>query len=104
MDIFSKSFDVSKLNELLNKAKRCKEEVDIVNATYKDIQEYNDGKATLYIYTNGQKTKVELDEETIGEILMTLHKRYMGLIRETKQEVDKLYESFLGEKACAEKV
>lgn len=103
MDKLLEDFGVGKLNELLNKAKHYKEQADIVNATYKDMQEHKDGKATLYIYTNEMKTQVELDEETIGEILTVLHKRYKRLIRETKQEVDKLYEVFLGERSCTEK-
>lgn len=104
MDKLLESFDAGKLNGLLNKAKRYKEQADIANVTYKDMQEHKDGRATLYIYTNEMKTQVELDEETIGEILMVLHKRYKRLIRDTKQEVDKLYEAFLGERSCAEKL
>lgn len=104
MEKLLENFNVGKLNESLNKAKKYKEQADTVSATYKDMQEHNDGRATLYIYTNEMKTQVELDSETIAELLIVLHKRYKGLIRETKQEVDKLYETFLGERSCAEKL
>lgn len=101
MDKLLESFEVGNLNELLIKQSIIRSR-RIANATYKDMQEHKDGRAMLYIYTNEMKTQVELDEETIGEILMVLHKRYKRLIRETKQEVDKLYEAFLGERSCAE--
>lgn len=97
-------FNVAELNKFLNKANDYKKRADTINETYKDMQEHNDGKATLYIYTNNLKTQVELDSEIVGELLMILHKRYKRIIRDTKREVDKLYEDFLGERSCAEKL
>lgn len=95
-------FDVKGLNKLLNKAGDTKKQVDIVDSTYKDMQEHG-GTAKLYIYTNEMKTDINLDEETVKELLIVLHKRYKGIIRETKQEVDRIYEDFLGERSGAEK-
>lgn len=99
-----KKFDVAELNKLLDKANGYKKQADVVNATYKDMQEHNDGTAKLYVYTNEMKTDISLDAETVKELLIVLHERYKRMIRETKQEVDKLYEEFLGERSCAEKL
>lgn len=98
-------FDSEKIKDLLVKANKYNDQSNIINTVRGNILS-DGGEATIYIRSKGLSMKVrfnEEDEELVDSILQMINNRYKRLVRETKQEIDRIYESFLGERCVEEK-
>lgn len=100
-----KVFNVDKLKELLNTADEYNKQSLLIKSVYDDI---SSGKCccpvNLVAYDGSNRTCIAINTEIVRELIKIIRERYRELIRESKQEVDKLYEEFLDEKAHEEEI